>query len=326
MVKNMFDLASVYTWILLILLGFNIGILSGFFGVGGCFILTPVLNILGLPMVNAVGTGLFFAVIVSSLGGIKHYLAGNAIIKVSLIMGLLSFIGIKISQTLVIYLDQLHVAGFYIRLLYIILLLSLGFSTLRKNTTQSSAFPRKKQKKFFVLQWIERIPPKITIESGMLPVSIWVIVIIALLVGFLQGFMGVGGGFILVPILIIFLNMKPHHAVGTSLVTIVISSIFATFLYFQAGKVIVPASLLLGAGSLFGVSFGVSATQNIIGENLKQFYSIFLILASMGIVMKSFNCDLFSIIYMLILSIGIGFLILFRYYFQGEYSSPFRKG
>ena len=322
----MFDLTSIYTWILLILLGFNIGILSGFFGVGGCFILTPLLNIMGLPMVNAVGTGLFFAVIVSSLGGIKHYLAGNAIIKVSLIMGLLSFIGIKISQPLVIYLDQLHVAEFYIRLLYIILLLSLSFSTLRKNTTQPSAFPRKKQKKFFVLQWIERIPPKITIESGMLPVSIWVIVIIALLVGFLQGFMGVGGGFILVPILIIFLNMKPHHAVGTSLVTIVISSIFATFLYFQAGKVIVPVSLLLGTGSMFGVSFGVSATRNIMGENLKQLYGIFLILASVGIVMKSFNCDLFSIIYMLILSIGIGFLILFRYYFQGEYSSPLRKG
>ena len=61
----MFEITSIYTWIVLILLGFNTGILSGFFGVGGCFILTPLLNILGLPMASAVGTGLFFAVIVS---------------------------------------------------------------------------------------------------------------------------------------------------------------------------------------------------------------------------------------------------------------------
>lgn len=320
----MFDITSIYTRLILILLGFNTGILSGFFGVGGCFILTPLLNILGLPMANAVGTGLFFAVIVSSLGGIKHYLAGNAIIKVSLIMGLLSFTGIQISQLLVIYLDQLHLAEFYIRLFYMILLLSVGFLTLRKKTYNLSESHRKGQEKFFLLSWIERIPPKITIESNILPFSIWLIAIIALLVGFLQGFMGVGGGFILVPIFIIFLNMKPHRAVGTSLLTIVISCIFAAFLYFQAGKVIVSASLLLGAGSLFGVSFGVSATRNILGEKLKQLYAIFLILASVGIAMKSFNYDLFSMIYILVISIGRGLLILFRYYFQGEHSFPFK--
>jgi len=84
-------------------------------------------------MVSAVGTGLFFAVIVSSLGGIKHYLAGNVLIRVSLIMGLLSFIGIRISQPLVLYLDALHMAGFYIRLLYIFLLLALTLNTKKEN-------------------------------------------------------------------------------------------------------------------------------------------------------------------------------------------------
>jgi len=321
----MFDLNSIYIWILLILLGFNIGILSGFFGVGGCFILTPLLNILGFPMVNAIGTGLFFAVIVSLVGGIKHYLAGNSIIRISLMIGLLSFVGIRLSQPLVIYLDRLHLAEFYIRILYIILLLLLGFLTLRKNLSDSSHSNLKDQKKFFLLKWIESIPPKIHVESNMLPVSVWLIIIIALLVGFLQGFMGVGGGFILVPMLIIFLDMKPHYAVGTSLATIVISSIFATFLYFQAGKVVVLASLLLCMGSLFGVHFGVSATQYIMGENLKRFYAIFLLLASLGIAMKSFNYHMISICYMLILSIGVGILILIRYYFKVSFSLPMRK-
>jgi len=262
-------------------------------------------------------------VIVSSLGGIKHYLAGNALIKVSIIMGLLSFVGIKISQPLVLYLDTLHLAGFYIRLLYIILLLTLGLLTLEKKTANSFRYNGIPQKPFKVFQKFKDIPPRILIVPNTLPISIWPLVMIALVVGCLQGFLGVGGGFILVPVLIVFLNMKPHHAVGTSLVTIVISSIFAAFLYFQAGKVLVPVSLLLGLGSLVGVSFGVSATCNITGEKLKQLYAIFMILTSVGIALKSLDYNLFSMGYMLILSIGISLLILFRYYFQnrGSFSS-----
>ena len=87
----MLDFNSISTCILLIFIGFNIGVLSGFFGVGGSFIITPLLNILGLPMINAVGTGLTFSVIVSSFGGIRHYLAGNAIIKISLIVGFIHY-------------------------------------------------------------------------------------------------------------------------------------------------------------------------------------------------------------------------------------------
>lgn len=317
----MFNEISLLTGLLLIMLGFNTGILSGFFGVGGCFILTPLLNILGLPMAQAVGTGLFFAVIVSSLGGFKHYLAGNALIKVSIIMGLLSFVGIRISQPIVIYLDKINLAGSYIRALYIILLLTLGILTLKKRTNILSNDARFNLNPLKLFQKLGKFPPRILIEPDGLPVSIWSMVLIALVVGFLQGFLGVGGGFILVPVLILLLNMQPHHAVGTSLVTIVISSIFAAYLYFQDGKVLIPVSLLLGLGSLMGVNFGVSATCNITGDKLKQLYSIFLLLTSIGIALKSLEYNLFSMIYMLILSFSIGLLILFCYYFKNKNSS-----
>jgi len=307
---------SILISLLLVILGFNIGILSGFFGVGGCFILTPLLNILGLPMAQAVGTGLFFAVIVSSLGGFKHYLAGNALIKVSIIMGLLSFVGIQISQPIVIYLDKMNLADSYIRVLYIILLLTLGVLTLKKRTNILSNDARFNLNPLKLFQKLREFPPRILIEPEGLPVSIWPMVFIALIVGFLQGFLGVGGGFILVPVLILFLNMQPHHAVGTSLVTIVISSIFAAYLYFQDGQVLVPVSLLLGLGSLMGVNFGVNSTYNISGNNLKQLYSIFLLLTSVGIALKSLNYNIISMIYMLSLSFGIGLLIIYRYYFH----------
>ena len=314
----MFEFISIYTSLFFILLGFDIGVLSGFFGVGGCFILTPLLNILGLPMASAVGSGVFFALIVSSLGGIKHYLAGNALIKVSIIMGLLSFIGIQISQPLVLYLDTIHLAGFYIRLLYIIILLTLGLLTLKKKTPNSSVYNGGCEMPSKIMKQFKDLPPKILIESNTLPISIWPMVIIALVVGCLKGFLGVGGGFILVPVLIIFLDMKPHHAIGTSLVMVAISSIFATFLYFQAGKVLLQVSLLLGLGSLAGVSFGVSATCNISGGKLKQLYSIFLLLTSIGIIIKSLGYNKFSMIYMLILCIAMGLLVLFVFYFKNR--------
>ncbi|MBN2396098.1 MAG: sulfite exporter TauE/SafE family protein [Candidatus Atribacteria bacterium] len=312
----MFNPTSIYTWLILMLLGFNTGILSGFFGIGGCFILTPLLNIMGLSMANAVGTGLFFAVMVSIFGGIKHYLAGNTLLKISIIMGSLSFIGIQISQPLVIYLDKLNLADFYIRLLYIVLLLALGILTLNKKQVHSSSEKRINHNPISMFQKLKNIPPRVLIYPEGLSVSIWVLIVIALFIGLLQGFLGVGGGFILVPVLIVFLNIKPHHAIGTSLVTIIISSIFATFLYLQDGKVLIPVSLVLGLGSLAGVNFGVRATCNIGGEKLKYLYSIFLILTSIGIILKSLNYSVISLSYMLILSMSMGFLVIFGYCFQ----------
>jgi len=142
---DIFNQITIFTAVILLLIGFNIGILSGFFGVGGCFILTPLLNIMGLPMPTAVGTGLFFAVLVSSLGGVKHYLAGNTLIRLSVIIGLVSFIGIRISQPLVIYLDRLQLADIYIRSLYIVLLLTLGLLTIRKKLEVSNWITIKKE-------------------------------------------------------------------------------------------------------------------------------------------------------------------------------------
>jgi len=84
--------------ILLLVIGFCCGVLSGFFGVGGAFILTPTLNILGLPMVNAVATGISFTVISSSIGGIKHYFQKNILLKIGLIVGIITLFGVKASS------------------------------------------------------------------------------------------------------------------------------------------------------------------------------------------------------------------------------------
>jgi len=313
----MLNFNSIFDHVFLIFVGFNIGILSGFFGIGGCFILTPLLNILGLPITNAIGTGLAFSVIVSSFGGIKHYLAGNTIIKISLLVGFLAIIGVRVSQPIVIYLDSLNKADFYIRLIYIFLLMGLGIITLKKGLNNNYQFNTSKSK---FINIVRNLPPLVKYGNDH-KISFCVLVFIALFVGFMQGLIGVGGGFVLVPIFILFLNMKTHHAVGTSLLTILISSLFASYLYMLSGKVVFIATGLLGLGSFFGVNLGAEASAKIEANKLKNFFAIFLILASFGIFFKVIHFNLFSAVYTLILCFSVTIFIILRYYFQIKFLS-----
>jgi len=308
----MLDFNSIFGYVFLIFIGFNIGVLSGFFGIGGCFLLTPLLNILGLPIANAIGTGLVFSIIVSFLGGVKHYFAGNTIIKIALIVGFFSMIGVRISQPIVIYLDDLNKADSYILLVYIFLLIGLGILTLMKKQKDLPPLNTSKNK------WIEAIqnlPPLINYKNDH-KISLWVLISIALFVGFAQGFLGVGGGFILVPIFILILNMKTYHAVGTSLFTILISAFFASYLYMLSGKVILVIAGLLGFGSFFGVNLGVKMIRRIEADRLRYFFAVFLILSSFGIILKAIHLNILSMIYTLGLCFSVTLFIILKYYFQ----------
>ena len=274
--------------------------------------LTPLLNILGLPMRNAIGTGLVFSIFVSSFGSMKHYFAGNTIIKISLIVGFFAMIGVRISQPIVIYLEILNKADFYIRLTYIILLIGLGVSTLRKKQNSLHRLNNPKNK---IIDTIKNLPPLIKYENGH-KISLYLLIFIALFVGFIQGFLGVGGGIILVPKFILILNMKTHHAVGTSLFTILISSFFASYLYMLSGKVILVVAGLLGLGAYFGVNLGVKMIARIEADRLKYFFAIFLILNSLGIILKAIHFNFLSTIYTLTLCFSITAFIVLKYHFQ----------
>jgi len=305
----MLDFNSIFGYALLIFIGFNIGVLSGFFGIGGCFILTPLLNILSLPMTSAIGTGLLFSIIVSSLGSVKHFFIGNTIIKMSIIVGFFAMIGVRISQPIVLYLDVLHEADFYIRLVYIVLLIGFGVMTLRKRQNDESILNVSSRN---IIYKLRNFPPLIKYGNNQ-SISLYVLIIVALFVGFIQGFLGVGGGFILVPIFIIILNMKSHHAVGTSLLTILISSSFASYLYMLSGKVIFTVAGLLGIGAVFGVNLGVKMITSIESGRLKYFFSVFLLLSSLGIVLKAVHFDSISAVYTLTLCFSATAFIIFKY-------------
>ncbi len=302
----MYDSISVVNGAMFLVLGFIVGILSGFFGVGGAFILTPFLHIIGIPMSSAVASGLAFTVGVSTFGGLRHYFAGNVSTRVVIYVGFLSLLGVSISQPLVVYLADLNLADHYIRLAYIFLLLFFGLLTFRK---KSSTPP------LSFITVCKRIPPLIRVSDEEM-VSFWVLLFISLFVGFLKGFLGVGGGFILVPLFILLLDMDPRKAAGTSLMVLIISSFYGTVLYIYAGLVYFHIVGLLIIGSLFGINIGVTSTIRVSAVSHQNMYSLFLVLMSFGILAQHLGFTNFSLYYSVILvAIFITFIVA-RYYFD----------
>lgn len=300
--------------VILILLGYSIGVLSGFFGVGGSFILTPSLNILGIPMVTAVATGLTYAGISSTLAGIKHYIQKNIKFKIGIIIGLISIIGVRISQPIVIYLNELGVADFYIRTIYIILLILLGSLSLMSLKKGAESKEENKDKK--IINLLKTLPPTLKLKKNGERVSIWTLICLGMFVGFLQGIMGVGGGFVLVPLFILVLKLQPRKAVGTSLMVILISCIQASILYMMSGKVDFYAVITLAIGTFFGVRYGTTAIKNIDDTTLQKFYALFLLMASIGIILKQLHLANVSLIYTFTLVVIVTLYILLKYYYE----------
>ncbi|MBP2664535.1 MAG: hypothetical protein H6Q71_2483 [Firmicutes bacterium] len=276
-------------------LGFCIGILSGCFGIGGAFILTPTLSALGIPITYAVGTGLAFTTGVSSLASYKHFFEKNISIRATLYIGLICLLGIRISQQLVILLENLHKADLFINATYIIMLLSVGILMYRKNTTNPSAVAPPLEGSKLDLR---KMPPLVKIDKEQ-SVSIWMLIFIGLFVGFLQGFMGVGGGFILVPLLIWLLDMNPRLAIGTSLFTLLLTSIYATVLYFFSGKVLLPIAFILVFGSFLGVNLGIRIMKNSTEGQLTKQLSLFILLSTIGIALRMLSMVTFALVYTL---------------------------
>ena len=295
----------------LLLLGFSIGVLSGCFGIGGAFILTPTLTALGMPITLAIGTGLAFSAGVASLGSYKHFLSGNVSVRVTLYIGAICLVGIKLSQGLVLYLEKLHQADFYIGITYVVILLTVGIAMYKKGKSSTVTGASTIAPHFF---W-EKLPPFVLINQTQ-KTSLWILLFIGLLVGFLQGFLGVGGGFILVPLFIWVLKMKPHLAIGTSLLTLLLTSIYATTLYFYAGKVLFPVACVLLLGSTLGVQVGIKTMKIATEDQLTKGLAVFIGLGAVGIILRLFHQDTLSLWYTLSLISFATLRIIYTYYFK----------
>ena len=216
---------------LLSLIGFISGTFTVFFGVGGRFFLTPVLNILGLQIIYAIGTG-FFALIGKALFvAWRHLRLGNSHLKLGMILGFSSIGGVAFGKRFVLHLERQNLAGTSIRVTYIIILILISFFMLRdylswtKKTAinQEGKGTQDQGKSFLPMHIVSKIglSPKIMLpQSELVSVSCWVLVAVGVLIGFLSGLLGVGGGFIALLFLIYVLGVPAITAVGTSLIIV----------------------------------------------------------------------------------------------------------
>ena len=276
--------------------GLLIGVLFGFFGMGGSFLVTPALLVMGYPTRVAVGSGLAFVFGTSVIATLKHRDMGQVDYKLGVLMIAGTTAGIEAGKEIVIHLESLGLAGSIISITYVFLLGGIGaFVTYEAvkgggdsgiDHDQADAevdaedIPdiAKKIQSY-------RVPPMISLRGGV-SVSLWMILGVAFVTGLLSGFLGVGGGFIRMPALFYLIGVPVPIAVGTDLFEIVFSGGLGSFLYALDGGVDLSIVVPLLAGSAFGARIGSAATSIVDEDEIKVYFGLMLLGGALAVAVR----------------------------------------
>jgi uncharacterized membrane protein YfcA len=287
-----------FNLLLLILIGFCVGVIGGFFGVGGGWIITPALNILGFHMAFAIGTGLS-GIFGQSIGAIrKHQQMGNVDWKLGSFSIITSIIGFEAGSRVVIALEKAGEVGPIIRWCYIVFLAGLGafmfydYFVLHKKQMIKI---EKETKRFGIKSTFQpngmaqklhniNLPPMISFpKSNIQEVSLWIVILIFLFTGFLSGILGIGGGFIILPTLVYLIGLPTILAVGTSLITVLATAAFGCFTYALDGRVEIYAAIFMLFGAAIGAQIGATAVKFIKGYGIRLLFAIMIVFTSFSV-------------------------------------------
>jgi len=303
------------SYFVLLGLGLCVGIMSGFFGVGGGWLITPALNILGIPMPYAIGTSLVYILITSSIATIKHRKLQNVSFTIGLMTGLSAIVGIIFGEKLILYLERIGNVDPVVRIIYIVFLLFTGTYIILENKWNFKSFQKKIK---------NPIPPVININIGKnknQPISFFALVIIGCLIGFLQSVMGVGGGFLLFPIYVYILKLPVVMAIGTSLFTIFVASFSGGIGYILIHRIDYASLIYMAIGTFIGTTIGVNATKKVHPDKIKILFAYIVLFGGCVILIKQLGLDTLSkfLIFSIALFAGLG--IIFYAYFYSK-STP----
>jgi uncharacterized membrane protein YfcA len=257
---------------LLIGAGALIGFLSGLLGVGGGFLLTPILMMIGVPPTIAAASDTNSIVATSSSGVAAHFRLGNVDIKMGSVLLLGGLFGAAIGVEIIKILRTLGNADVLIKLTYIVVLGGVGgymFTQSLKNLRRGAIVMKARKAAAKPSEFLSRLPFQMHFPRSNVRLSIFVPFVLCAIVGILSAIMGVGGGFIMVPMMVYLLRMPPHVAVGTDLFQILFTCSGVTLMQATTNHTVdLVLALLLAAGSTIGAQIGARVSRHLRGEQL----------------------------------------------------------
>jgi uncharacterized protein len=265
--------------------GFIIGILGGFFGVGGSFIAGPALRLVGLDWNFAVGTDLAHIVGKSVVAAKRHRAMGNVDLRLGLIMALGTIGGAEVGAQAIQMLKRAGNVNFVVSIVSIVVYLAIStfmiwesLKTLlsqkgRSRGTIKGTKSKKDHSAFGpatrAIQRLKIWPMVALPASGIRAISLWMILLVAFVGGVFSGFLGGGAGYIRMPSMVYVLGIPTHLAVGTDLFEIIISASYGTLSHAVKGNVDILIALVMHTGAAIGAQIGAISTQYFAGPKIR---------------------------------------------------------
>jgi len=257
-------------------LGGVVGLLSGIFGVGGGFLMTPLLIMMGIPPTVAAASDSNQIVGASTSGTLAHFRIGNVDIKMGLILLVGGIAGGTVGVQIIKILRQLGNADFLISVTYVLMLGFVGgymflesLQAMRKSSQVQTAQEHPKRESSYA-KMMRSLPLQMDFHRSGIRMSLFMPLVLGTLVGVLAAIMGVGGGFVMVPVMVYLLRMPMHVVVGTSLFQILFTCINVTIMQASQNHTVdFILALLLLLGSAVGAQLGTKVGKKLGGEQLK---------------------------------------------------------
>lgn len=268
-------------WLSIIGLGALVGFLSGMFGVGGGFLTTPLLIFYGIPPAVAVASATNQITGASVSGVIAHWRRGGVDVRMGGVLVVGGLLGSVVGSFIFRALHEIGQLDLFISLIYVVLLGSVGVLMLRESfeaiqrRRRGITVPKKRRNRRDLAY---RLPFKMRFAASRLYISALMPLGLGFFVGMLTAIMGVGGGFIMVPVMIYVLGMPTSVVVGTSLFQIIFTTAATTILLsVQTQSVDIGLALLLLVGGVTGAQFGAAAAQKVRGEELRAMLALIVL-------------------------------------------------
>jgi len=282
--------------------GLSVGLLSGIFGVGGGFIMTPLLIVLGVPPLVAVGTGASQVVAASASGALAHWKRGNVDVRMGLTLMIAGLGGSTLGSGLQSYLKSLGQLDVFTSITYAVVLtviglvmLAEGIFAMRKARNPQMVAKQSRRRKRGILQ---TLPFRYRFRQSKLYISVIPPIAIGFFVGLLTAVMGAGGSFVLIPLMIYVLGMSTRVVLGTSAFQVIFVTAFTTVVQSLINNnVDIVLGLPLMIGGVVGAQYGVRIGSGLKAEQLRVLLALLVLAvgARMAVDLTMRPADLYSL-------------------------------